>query len=102
MRLCFSGVILLLSTVAVADELSPQRQQELSNLLKHDCGSCHGLPPKGGLGPSLMPDALVDKNDAVLMDAIQNGRAGTAMPPWKQFISVEETRWLIGQLRQLY
>ncbi len=100
MRLCFSGVILLLSTVAVADELSPQRQQELSNLLKHDCGSCHGLPPKGGLGPSLMPDALVDKNDAVLMDAIQNGRAGTAMPPWKQFISVEETRWLIGQLRQ--
>jgi cytochrome c55X len=47
-----------------------------------------------------MPDALVDKNDAVLMDAIQNGRAGTAMPPWKQFISVEETRWLIGQLRQ--
>ena len=69
-------------------------------MLKHDCGSCHGLPPKGGLGPSLMPDALADKNDAVLIDAIQNGRAGTAMPPWKQFLSIDESRWLIEQLRQ--
>ena len=86
--------------VAAADEVSPQRQQELSNMLKHDCGSCHGLPPKGGLGPSLMPDALADKNDAVLIDAIQNGRAGTAMPPWKQFLSIDETHWLIKQLRQ--
>ncbi len=86
--------------VAAADEVSPQRQQELSNMLKHDCGSCHGLPPKGGLGPSLMPDALADKNDAVLIDAIQNGRAGTAMPPWKQFLSIDESRWLIEQLRQ--
>lgn len=93
-------LILLLSTVVVADEVSPQRQQELSNMLKHDCGSCHGLPPKGGLGPSLMPDALADKNDAILMDAIQNGRAGTAMPPWKQFLSIDESLWLIGQLRQ--
>lgn len=47
-----------------------------------------------------MPEALVDKNDALLIDAIQNGRAGTAMPPWKQFLSVEETLWVIGQLRQ--
>jgi cytochrome c55X len=47
-----------------------------------------------------MPEVLVEKNDAVLMDAIQNGRAGTAMPPWRQFLNVDESRWLIGQLRQ--
>lgn len=90
----------LLSASVFANEPSPQRQQELSNMLKHDCGSCHGLPPKGGLGPSLMPDALLDKSDALLMDAIQKGRAGTAMPPWNQFLTVDETTWLIGQLRQ--
>lgn len=90
----------LLSFAAVADEPNPQRRQELLNLLKHDCGSCHGLPLKGGLGPSLMPEALADKNDAVLIDAIQKGRAGTAMPPWQPFLNVEETRWLVGQLRQ--
>ncbi len=69
-------------------------------MLKHDCGSCHGLPPKGGLGPSLMPEALAEKSDALLMDAIQNGRQGSAMPPWKSFLSIDETKWLIQRLRQ--
>lgn len=69
-------------------------------MLKHDCGSCHGLPPKGGLGPSLMPDVLVDKSDTVLFEVIQNGRSGTAMPAWKPFITVDETVWMIAQLRQ--
>lgn len=90
----------LLSPCAFADQPNPQRQQELLNMLKHDCGSCHGLPPKGGLGPSLMPEALVDKSDALLMDAIQNGRPGSAMPPWKSFLSIDETNWLIQRLRQ--
>lgn len=87
-------------SVAAADEMTPQRQQELLNLLKHDCGSCHGLPPKGGLGPSLMPDALAGKSDELLLGAIQNGRLGTAMPPWQPFLQIDETKWLIEQLRQ--
>lgn len=90
----------LLSVSVFADELSPQRQQELINLLKHDCGSCHGLPPKGGLGPSLMPDALASRTDESLIEVIQKGRAGTAMPPWKPFLSVAETQWLVQRLRQ--
>lgn len=90
----------LMCSVAVADEPSPQRQQELLNLLKHDCGSCHGLPPKGGLGPSLMPDALQGKSDTLLLDAIQKGRSGTAMPPWQPYLTIDETRWLITRLRQ--
>ena len=95
-----SWLIGLLSLTAVADEPNPQRQQELINLLKHDCGSCHGLPPKGGLGPSLMPDALAGKSDELLMATIQNGRPGTAMPPWKNFLTLDETDWLVKQLRQ--
>ena len=92
-------LLLLSCQLAVADDPSPQRQSDLLNLLKHDCGSCHGLPPKGGLGPSLMPEALADKNDQLLLDAIQNGRAGTAMPPWRPFLSLDDSRWLIKQLR---
>ncbi|MDD2739585.1 MAG: cytochrome c [Methylomonas lenta] len=90
----------LLSASVFADEPSPQRQQELINLLKHDCGSCHGLPPKGGLGPSLMPDALAAKTDAMLIEVIQKGRAGTAMPPWQDFLTISETAWLVEKLRQ--
>ena len=96
----WAWLLLLSCELVVADDLSPQRKSDLLNLLKHDCGSCHGLPPKGGLGPSLMPEALADKSDQLLLDAIQNGRAGTAMPPWRQFLSIEESRWLIGRLRQ--
>jgi len=96
----FLWLISLLSFVAVADEPNSQRQQELLNLLKHDCGSCHGLPPKGGLGPSLMPEALQNKSDQVLIEVVQNGRSRTAMPPWDSFLTIDETAWLIQQLRQ--
>ncbi len=92
-------LIALACSAAFADEPNPQRQQELLNLLKHDCGSCHGLP-KGGLGPSLMPEALQGKSDELLLDAIQKGRAGTAMPPWQPYLTIDESRWLIGRLRQ--
>ncbi|MCK9605256.1 MAG: cytochrome c [Methylomonas sp.] len=93
-------LLALFSAAVVAEQPDPQRQQALINLLKHDCGSCHGLPPKGGLGPSLMPGALANKTDTFLVEVIQNGRAGTAMPPWQQFLSLEETAWLVEQLRQ--
>lgn len=100
----FYGLILLVIAVSVlADELPSQaRQLELVNMLKHDCGSCHGLPPKGGLGPALMPEAIADKSDAVLFAAIQEGRAGTAMPAWKPFLTAQETYWLIQRLRHPY
>lgn len=93
-------LLLCLATPAFAEQPSAQRQQELGNLLKHDCGSCHGLPPKGGLGPSLLPEALADKSDEFLLHTIQQGRPGTAMPPWQKFLTVDESLWLIKQLRQ--
>lgn len=89
-----------LSTAAFADGPSPQRQQELANLLKHDCGACHGLQLKGGLGPPLLPEVLAGRSDALLLETIQNGRPGTAMPPWKPFLTLDETQWLIQRLRK--
>ncbi|MDD1622443.1 MAG: cytochrome c [Methylococcaceae bacterium] len=91
---------MLLCGSVSADEPAPAKQQELRNLLKHDCGACHGLQLKGGLGPPLLPEALADKSDVLLLDTIQNGRPGTAMPPWKSFLTVDETNWLIRLLRQ--
>ena len=69
-------------------------------MLKHDCGACHGITRKGGLGPSLLPEALTDKDDDFLVETLQNGRQGTAMPPWKSIISQQESRWLIQILKQ--
>jgi cytochrome c55X len=93
---------LLLAIFANTTDAEPttERQQALRNLLKHDCGACHGLTLNGGLGPPLLPDALKGKSDDFLVQTILEGRKGTAMPPWKPFISEDEARWLVRVLRR--
>jgi cytochrome c55X len=85
---------------AAASEVDPSRQNELLYLLKHDCGSCHGMTLKGGLGPSLLPAALSDKPAGLLVNTILDGRANTAMPPWKSMLTQDEAEWLTAQLLQ--
>jgi len=91
-------VALVFFPSAITAEPDQQRQQELRNMLAHDCGSCHGLTLKGGLGPSLLVDALENKPDAFLVHTILQGRKGTAMPPWKPFMTEQEALWLVQKL----
>ncbi len=91
--------LMLAATTAFADEPSPDRQRTLLDMLNHDCGACHGLTLKGGLGPALLPGALAGKPDDLLISTILNGRPGTAMPPWQPFMSRDEAAWLAGILR---
>lgn len=88
-----------LANPALADEPTRSRQNELLYLLEQDCGSCHGLKLKGGLGPALRPADIAGVPDAALIDAILHGRPGTPMPPWDIEISDAEVRWLVGRLR---
>ena len=90
---------LLLAASARAD-VDASRQQELVYLLKQDCGSCHGMTLKGGLGPSLLPATLDGKPAELLVMTILEGRAGTAMPPWKALLSEDEARWLVTGLQR--
>ncbi|WP_294274145.1 cytochrome c [Propionivibrio sp.] len=76
----------------------PERQHELIHLVRQDCGSCHGMTLKGGLGPSLKPDALGDKPPEALVATIYSGRPGTPMPPWHRFLTEDEARWVVEQL----
>jgi cytochrome c55X len=79
---------------------SPARRGELITLVRQDCGSCHGLTLKGGLGPALLPDVLRDKPADSLQATIVYGRPGTAMPPWKRFLSEAEAAWIVEQLQK--
>ena len=76
------------------------RQRELTTLLRQDCGSCHGMRMTGGLGPALTPQALRDKPPDALAATIFHGRPGTAMPPWRRFVSGAEATWLVERLMQ--
>ncbi len=89
----------VLAAPAVA-ELSAQRQTELGHLLRQDCGSCHGMTLKGGLGPALTPEALIGKPDGLLVNSILHGRPGTPMPPWEGLLTREEADWIVQQLRK--
>lgn len=92
--------LLLVTLSAAAGKISPERQQALRDLLKQDCGACHGLTLKGGMGPALLPETLAGKSDDFLADTILNGRQGTAMPPWQPFMNRDEALWLVKILRK--
>jgi cytochrome c55X len=91
-----------LSAAAAETPTAPPdaRQSELLRLLKHDCGACHGLRLTGGLGPALTPDALKDKPAESLVATIIAGRPGTAMPPWRPYLSDAEAQWLVARMRE--
>ena len=75
------------------------RRGELLNMVRQDCGSCHGLTMKGGLGPPLLPAVLAEKDPAQLRFVVLHGRRGTAMPPWSRFLSEAEAAWVVEMLR---
>lgn len=74
------------------------RQTQLRHLLLQDCGSCHGMTLRGGLGPALTPEALAEKPAEYLYLTIREGHPGTPMPPWQGILADEEIRWLVEQL----
>ncbi|MBF0340564.1 MAG: cytochrome c [Magnetococcales bacterium] len=85
---------------AVRAELPTERQNQLIHLLRHDCGSCHGMTLKGGLGPPLLPADLANKPADLLEDIVFHGLPERAMPPWEGLLTREEIRWLVLHLKK--
>jgi cytochrome c55X len=89
---------------AVADSVkapaSSARRLKLIEIVREDCGSCHGSRLTGSLGPALTPQALQGKPSQMLIHVILDGRPGTPMPPWKPFISKDEAAWIVDQLKR--
>ena len=92
--------MLVAAAGAHAGDLSATREAELVRLVRQDCGSCHGMTLRGGLGPPLTAAALADKPEPMLAATILHGRPGTAMPPWKPFLTETEADWIAAQLKR--
>jgi cytochrome c55X len=89
-----------INNVAASEaDLSSERKEQLNHIVKQDCGSCHGMTLKGGLGPALLPEDLKGKTVLFLQHTILHGRAGTAMPPWKTLLTEQEALWISQQLK---
>lgn len=88
--------ILLLAGFAHAGEAPDP--EALEHLVKQDCGSCHGLTLKGGLGPDIRPEAIAHFDTETLSEVVLDGIPGTAMPPWRPLISEAEAAWIAEYL----
>lgn len=88
--------ILLCAGMAQAGEtIDPDA---LSRLVHQDCGSCHGLTLKGGLGPDLRSENLSHHTPESLKSVILDGIPDTAMPPWRPLMSDAEADWVARYL----
>ncbi len=90
--------LLLSASSALAGDLPPARAAELERLVRQDCGSCHGMTLKGGLGSDLTAGTLADAAPASLARIILDGVPGTAMPPWRPLLTEGEALWIADYL----
>jgi cytochrome c55X len=90
--------LLALAVPALAD-VPAERAQALEHLVLQDCGSCHGLTLKGGLGRPLTAEALAHADPEGLALIILDGVPGTAMPPWRPLLTEDEALWIASYLK---
>ncbi|KAA0910242.1 cytochrome c [Aquicoccus porphyridii] len=92
---------LVLATGAHATDSGPTGAEAawLEHLVIQDCGSCHGLRFKGGLGSPLTPEALAHHDGPeTLAHIILDGIPDTAMPPWRALLTEEQALWIARYL----
>ncbi|MEZ5777428.1 MAG: cytochrome c [Paracoccaceae bacterium] len=94
-----SLLALLALAIPAAAEVMPERADRLERMVIQDCGSCHGLTMKGGLGSPLTPDRLAHAEPEGLALIILDGVPGTAMPRWRPILSEEEALWIAEYLK---
>lgn len=86
------------ATPALADEVASTRAVELERLVRHDCGSCHGMTLKGGLGPDIRAARLAGVSPEAVARVILDGVPGTPMPPWRPLLSEADALWIATYL----
>ncbi len=92
-----AGLLFALPARAAAPDSA--RQAQLGELVAEDCGACHGLTRKGGLGPPLLADALAGLSDTAIAATILDGRPDTPMPPWRGLLSDDDALWIARLLK---
>lgn len=91
-------LLLILATTASAGEVPAPRTAELRHLVEQDCGACHGMTRKGGLGPDIRAQTLEGRDAEGLVQIIRDGIPDTAMPPWGPLLSDQDINWIAEYL----
>ena len=95
------GLVLAGGQWVRADAAPPDaaRVKALVHLVRQDCGSCHGMTLKGGLGKPLLPQNLAGRDTEALAEIILDGIPDTPMPPWRTELSRDDALWIARKLK---
>jgi len=95
-----AAVVASIGMVHATETLGQKRQAELTHLVRQDCGSCHGMTLKGGLGGPLLPETLAGADNDSIASIILHGVPGKPMPPWTGLLTREEAVWIAAKLKE--
>jgi cytochrome c55X len=95
-----SRFVAALAVLGLAAAASPAAEDggKLEHMVQQDCGSCHGLTMRGGLGRPLTREALEGLDPKSIAAIILDGVPGTAMPPWRPVLREDEALWIADYL----
>ena len=79
---------------------SGDRAARLTDFVRQDCGSCHGMTLKGGLGSPLQPRDIAHLEADGIAQIILDGIPGKPMPPWRGLISEADAQWIAERLKE--
>ncbi|OIP53374.1 MAG: nitrite reductase [Helicobacteraceae bacterium CG2_30_36_10] len=71
----------------------------VEEMFEKECQGCHGPNHEGGVGSDLRQKVIADKNAYTLSETILNGRAGTAMPQFKNKFTKEDADKMVDYLQ---
>jgi cytochrome c55X len=103
------GLIAISSATTATADTAPARpapthsapdRAKLIDLVRQDCGSCHGLTLKGGLGRPITSEALAGFDADTLALIVLDGLPGTPMPPWRPLITEAEAAAIADILKR--
>lgn len=92
------AALALVASGAMAADSPAVDPLALERMVLQDCGSCHGLTLKGGLGPDIRPQSLAHYESETLAEVILDGIPGTPMPPWRPLLTKAEVDWIVTYL----
>lgn len=92
------GITLAGVAFATLPLMAGESKMDVSKMFEKECQGCHGPNHEGGVGSSLDPKVISKKNDYMLVDVILNGKAGTAMPAFKDKMNKDDADKMVDYL----
>jgi len=95
--LLFSAVFFMLLFCPVNSLYAKPSIETLNNFKTH-CAECHGEDRLGQMGPALLPENLQRLRKNLANDVIENGRAATQMPGYRDKLNAAEIQMLVDYI----